>query len=202
LELKLTRPGQYTHIDITAYHEAGHAIAAISSGRYVQGVFVSYDHPGNGLTISKKCRFENPFSPQTSSGSALAAWELTLAHVKTEMKISMAGPLAEAKLLGKPLRSIGAEHDLIYCEGLADRLDDVRNYNYQQYGISTTPGYQVMNDVRKSTRRWIARPKTWDLIGLVARKVGFVGDIDDADIFELLGISMRIKHQGILALKI
>jgi hypothetical protein len=59
-----------------------------------------------------------------------------------------------------------------------------------------------MNDVRKSTRRWIARPKTWDLIGLVARKVGFVGDIDGADIFELLGISMRIKHQGILALKI
>jgi hypothetical protein len=40
-----------THISIAAFHEAGHALAALREGRQVFGLRVSTENPGDGVCI-------------------------------------------------------------------------------------------------------------------------------------------------------
>lgn len=48
------RDHERIHFDITAWHEAGHLVAALYEGRPVAGVALSDAEPGNGLTLYRR----------------------------------------------------------------------------------------------------------------------------------------------------
>lgn len=194
-------PGKRTHIDVTAYHEAGHAIAALQLGRYVYEVSASHNSPGNGLTAHARDLTNNPFTPSDTPGSVLAAWEHTLSKTRDEMRILLAGPLAEAKALGQPLRSLGAYSDLEKCRYLARRLDILREYLCGLHPVSEIRGRIIMNQVRHSTRLWVGRKKIWNLIDVVASALMEHGEINGADLGYLVGKASETWNQKMLSLR-
>ncbi len=98
--------GKKLHINVAAYHEAGHALAALREGRQVSLVFAFHKYPGNGMCLYAPKPI-NPHDLAFNPGTAKAAWNHTLEATCAEIRIALAGPLAEAKVLGKPLRSLG-----------------------------------------------------------------------------------------------
>lgn len=105
-------PGRRAYISVTAYHEAGHAIAGLWQGIWVEKIDVYHHTPGNGQTTFDYSGLVNPFDPNSSPGIALVAWQTEYDMTLRLMRVLLAGPLAEAKFLGKPLRSLGAKSDL------------------------------------------------------------------------------------------
>lgn len=122
-----TNNGDKAHIDVTAYHEAGHAVAALRAGRQIHKVIVSKTQPGNGLTYHNP-PLRNPFQLSTGDGNAMAALQYTYRTTCDEMRILLAGPLAEAKASGTHLRSLGSQSDLDKCFRMAFRLVHLRDY--------------------------------------------------------------------------
>jgi ATP-dependent Zn protease len=101
--------------EITAYHEAGHAVAALALGRPVSGVSILPDRERLGLCAFGKAVFR----PSED-------W------LEREVLIALAGLAAEARVTGEHARD-GAARDLQYARGLlldraggeraADRLE-------------------------------------------------------------------------------
>jgi len=119
--------GEQTLREVTAYHEAGHALAALREGRGVKRVYVSATNPEAGV-CSHRTAIGNPYDVSHSRGSAAAAWQHTLESSCAGIRIRLAGPLAEAKILGKPLRANGAQSDLESCIYLAERLARLNSF--------------------------------------------------------------------------
>lgn len=156
-------------IDVTAYHEAGHAIVALSQGCGVHEVAVSMADPGDGwtlMTVASKQPLTDP-----APGNVRAAWLRTEANYSAEIRILLAGPLAEAKLLGKPLRSLGARSDLEEAQRLFERLQ-VIHAELSRYTCLPTEIPDAMRDgFRRETRRLVARPRIWRMIGVLAQEL-------------------------------
>jgi hypothetical protein len=160
-------PGSKLYIKVTAYHEAGHAIAALYEGRDVLEVSASFSRPGNGLCRSLNTG-RNPYDVTMSPGAALAAWNHTLKSTLADVRIYLAGPLAEAKILGKPLRSHGAESDLEYCMAMISKLGFLSEFISSLVNIEQIDPVALLNHERQKVRRWLAQPKVWACVRLVA----------------------------------
>lgn len=160
-------PGSKLYIKVTAYHEAGHAIAALYEGRDVLEISASFSRPGNGLCWSMNAG-RNPYDVTMSPGAALAAWDHTLKTTLADVRIYMAGPLAEAKILGKPLRSHGAESDLKYCMAMITKLGSLSEFISSLVNIEQIDPVALLNHERQKVRRWLAKPKVWACVEFVA----------------------------------
>ena len=97
--------GTNIHIGIAAYHEAGHAVAALLEGRIVAGIGVSTATPGNRLCVHARSR-KNSCELHLNPGSAKAAWLHTLSTFRPDIRIALAGSFSEAKALGKPPQAL------------------------------------------------------------------------------------------------
>jgi len=170
-------PGERTHINVAAIHEAGHALACLREGRQVFSVSVDRDAPGAGLCTHAK-RPPNPFNIALGPGSARAAWEHTWATTSADIRISLAGPLAEAYALRKPLRHIGAISDLENCLYMAERLIDLGRYMEQQVPIAVVEPKKLLEAQKTNVRRWIHRTKNWEAIKLIASVLAYNGELD------------------------
>ena len=116
--------GHRLHCELAAYHEAAHAVVALHYGRVVKEVFISRHLPGNGWV--KRMRTWLPEAPDTRNPrDALIYWTHVFSEVEREVKILLAGPIAEAKLLRTPLRSLGARSDLQRAMSAQAYLDDL-----------------------------------------------------------------------------
>jgi len=116
--------GHRLHCELAAYHEAAHAVVALHYGRVVKEVFISRHLPGNGWGKSARSRF--PDKPDLrNSRDTLLYWTHVFSEVDREVKILLAGPLVEAKLLRMPLRSLGARSDLQRAMSAQAYLDDL-----------------------------------------------------------------------------
>ena len=188
------------HIITTAFHEAGHTVAALKAGRYVEYLYISRKKPGNGFTLYHKLDIYNPFYPGSTYESVLTAWNFALNNIKKEMSVLLAGPLAEAKYLNLPLRSLGAISDLDKCQNLANRVDVLYGFYNGFYSIPLCEGYKVMNQMRVSTRRWLGQPKTWNTIKLLAELAIEVNVLNSAQICYLVGKANESEHQRALNL--
>jgi hypothetical protein len=132
-----------THISIAAFHEAGHALAALNEGRQVIGLRVSTENPGNGICVHAR-KQRNQYDLAQNPGSANAAWLHTLKTTYSDIRICLAGPLAEAKALGKPLRSLGSRSDLDKCIRLANRLECLNTFVSEFVEIDELKGVELL----------------------------------------------------------
>lgn len=187
--------GDSTHIAIAAYHEAGHAIAALSERRAVSLVAVSTDEPGNGICRCSRRR-RNPYEVTFNKGTAKAAWLYTLATIRSDIRISLAGPLAEAKALGKPLRSLGARSDLVDCEVLANRMVVLNEYISQFAKVDCIAADKILNLERAHVRRWLAQPAIWRSVQIVTQALQKHKYINGAGLDTLVGIALNKTGQS------
>ncbi len=150
------------HIDLTAYHEAAHAIVGLCHGRDVKELVVLRDEPGNGWA-----RYYPRMSDSITvemAGNLAAEWLATLEDYKAEIRIYLAGPLAEAKLLNTPLRSLGARSDLERAEQrylyLKDMYEDILDFAELPHTVPKN----LLAQLRRETRALIGRPEIWQMI--------------------------------------
>jgi hypothetical protein len=93
---------------LAAYHEPSHAVIGLWLGRKARRVQIDPLRPGNGQVLFEPWSVLD-IEPKNKT-SALLVWNHALSNAKTQAKILLAGPLAEAKLLRTPLRSLGLDH--------------------------------------------------------------------------------------------
>jgi hypothetical protein len=175
-----------THINIAAFHEAGHALAALREGRQVFGLRVSTENPGDGVCIHAR-KQRNQYDLAENSGSANAAWLHTLKTTRSDIRIGLAGPLAEAKALGKPLRSLGSRSDLEKCIRLANRLECLNRFVTEFVDIDELKGVDILDGERKRVRRWLSQPRVWNAISLAAERLSNTGQLNRQDLDNLVG---------------
>lgn len=191
--------GKQTHIGVAAWHEAGHALAAMREGRWLIAVEVSDTRPGAGVTKQLVKRRRNCFNPAAGAGNGRAAWENTLAAYLAEVRVNLAGPLAEAKAVNRPLRSIGAGFDLNTCRLLARRLQILRDY-VESLGVDSGPPIsEQFNEERNRVRRWLAQPVNWHAIERIAWQLMRKHRLTAQEVFACY-LESRAAHQHSLPL--
>tara|TARA_B100001964_G_C14132773_1_gene553695 strand:+ start:68 stop:784 length:717 start_codon:yes stop_codon:yes gene_type:complete len=183
--------GHRAHIKAAAYHESGHALAALRVGRYVSRIVVDHGLPGNGV-MSCQTPGKNPFNLADGAGNAMAAWNYTYQTTLDAIFVSLAGPLSEAKLLGKPLRLMGNKSDLNYSIYLCARLQRLSKFA-SDYTDVPPIDVKLLNQMRDKVRRWINRPKTWAAITEVSEQLALVGHIDGDILGYVIGASQGTK---------
>lgn len=160
--------GAGTHVSVAAWHEAGHALAAMREGRWLVAVEVSERLPGAGVTRQLVKNRRNRFNPAIGPGNARASWEDSLSRYLSDVRVALAGPLAEAKAINRPLRALGGIGDLERCHVLAKRLSCLREW-LQAQGIDCgAPIPERFNRERDRVRRWLARPVNWQAVEKIA----------------------------------
>jgi len=184
----LTRKqGARTRIEAAAVHEAGHAVAAACEARQLGRVIVRRDRPGSGFVYYSNGHSQNPYDPTASPGSALAAWEHTRTRLLSDLRIKLAGPVAEAKAHNRPLRAIGAYSDLNACERVAEQLE-TRWQALRPFAVLPSLNAIVLtNQQRAYVRRWIARPPVWACIRHLGEVLSRRGELQGHEVFEALG---------------
>ena len=98
--------------------------------------------------------------------------------ILSEIRICLAGPLAESKVLGKDLRALGAHTDLRRALLIARGLRNIRRR--LPSGIDDTPiaVTELLKQQRLSVRRWLGQPKTWQSITRIARELAVRHTLD------------------------
>jgi hypothetical protein len=143
--------GRQTHIDVTAYHEAGHALAALKIGRYVPKVMVDATNPGEGFTV----HWHRPANPFDFVRNPDFAWRHTYQTTLDSMFISLAGPIAEAKLLHKPIRHLGSYSDYRTCMMLCHRLSILAEFARDYTDTPTIKVEELLDRQRDRTRCYV-----------------------------------------------
>ena len=174
--------GDNVHLAATAWHEAGHALAAMREGRTVILAEISRSAPGAGRTIHFPFASKNRFNPVLGPGNAKASWQDTLDRRLANVRILLAGPLAEAKAMNQPLRAIGADSDLAQCRQIAISLGRLHEFIDLEARIGYVSPDGLLNDQRLRVRRWLGRPETWRSVGKIADALITNGSVGSAEI--------------------
>ena len=192
--------GYQTHLEATAYHEAGHAVVALKVGRYVPVVEVNSQNPEQGAAYIIPPR-GNPFNIGDGEGNARAAWDHTYETTLGYIFIALAGPLAESKLLRKPLRLMGSRSDLNRAMMFAKRLKTLSEFACEYTDVQPV-NIHLLDQMRDRVQRWIRRPRNWEAISMVAAHLVEYGDIDGGQLAYLIGVTKDFESgQGHLALR-
>lgn len=89
------------------------------------------------------------------AGDAKASWQDALNRKLAEVRILLAGSLAEAKALNQPLRAIGADEDLTRCRWISVSLGHLRGNIALDAGIGMISPDELLNEQRAWVRRWL-----------------------------------------------
>jgi ATP-dependent Zn protease len=150
---------------VTAYHEAAHAVVATKLGKDIEYLMVDED-PEAGLTVWI-CERPQPGSAR----SATRTWMEELSRVTTEIQICLAGPLAEARLLNKPMRSLGARADLQQAEALHQQLVTLYGRLSKHTELRWPYRARYLDHLRQETRRLISLPEIWAYVEAIAEEL-------------------------------
>ena len=159
------------HIEVTAYHEAGHAVAAMRAGRHVFEARVFRGSPGTGRVRHTGWRPARGYDLMQGRGAARALWTITFHQIIDEIRVCLAGPIAEAKAVGKPLRSLGGRSDFEQSRRAAERLETHWELIGEMAGVPRPKPARILNEQRAYVRRWLARPTVWRLVDRLARRL-------------------------------
>jgi hypothetical protein len=138
----------------TAYHEAGHAVRTWWLRRGLDEVWIDQDHPGEGFCES-----------QTTARQMLRAGvPVNSVHMRDDVSICLAGPLAEMRYRRIPLRGTLAptgNADLSYAWEVVTLWEQAR------YGHADDIGLGLFL-IQRDTKRFLRRPKAWRAVEAVA----------------------------------
>lgn len=199
--------GKQTRMWPTAYHEAGHALAALREGREVTEVRLYPDCPDSGLTTWSGSSDHRLFRSSEPDGDLIPEWHELLQERLGDIRISLAGPLAEAKLMNKPLRALGAESDLVMCQTITHSMR-VRYRHLKELvaivapdnsGIPETNMLELVEEQRRKVRRWVARPVVWTALGDIAGQLIKQSNLGCEDLLRLTTVG-GTKDAGQMAL--
>jgi len=186
--------GHALHCELAAYHEAAHAVVALHYGRVVMEARISHHLPGNGWV--KRMRTWLPEAPDTRNPrDALIYWTHVFSEVEREVKILLAGPIAEAKLLRTPLRSLGARSDLERSLSAQVFLDDLRDSLRDVISIPDDQTAHFLERMRRQTRRLIAQPWCWNAITVLAKDLTGWHCLTGHDVAETVQWSKKPRSQ-------
>lgn len=187
------------HCELASYHEAAHAVVALHYGRVVKEVRILHHFPGNGWVKWVRAWF--PDAPDTRNPrDTLRYWTHVFSEVEREVKIMLAGPLAEAKLLRTPLRSLGARSDLQRALAAQEFLDNLRESLRDTLFIPGDQTAHFLERMRRQTRRLIAQPWCWNAITVLAKDVMDWHHLSGHDVAETVQWSMKPRRQLSLSL--
>lgn len=146
--------------EIVAYHEAGHAVMAIHCGRIVKEICIAspwFGYVYNALRVSL---------PQECNSAMSSVNRCSyLVEVVNNVKVLLAGPVAECEFRRLPTRGPGTpyytDHDTvieILCHPSVRGL-------FEQYYPRGLAGLQA--DVEE----WVVTPEIWDTIRAVSERL-------------------------------
>ena len=184
---KYTTLGAHAHCEIAAYHEAGHAVAGVLLGLWVIEVKIDHHSPGSGLTTYRDPH-SRPGSYRGPRRDAPSHWARALSSEQRKMVFALAGPLAEAKLLGKPLRTLGSIGDL---EAVHQLVRWPVTEGEDQHHGAVVPGADIFfkAEIRR-TRRILNQPSVWRAITLIAGDLQAWGKLKGDDVVETVQWAM------------
>ena len=194
--------GANAHLAATAYHEAGHALAAFREGYFVEFAQISRLWPGSGLVRSAAQRMgRNPFFPSAGNGAASSAWRISLNQRLAMTRVYLAGPLAEARYLAQPLRTLGAVNDLMKCDRIASTLANMHEELCRRYvDLPRFCPYETIALERRRVRHWLGRPAIWRSITAIAEALRQRERLSGEEIVQLDLMARSPAHQPVLPL--
>lgn len=153
-------PGARARCEATAFHEAGHAVLGLLLGSEIVEARVDHDCPENGFV-----QFREPWQRPPRH------WARYLTRTQCIAVLALAGPLAEAKLLRKPLRTLGAIGDLEAVLGLVRLPDEPRG------SVSPNANTFFRREIRR-TRQILNQPAVWRAVTTIAHDLVTRGSLN------------------------
>jgi hypothetical protein len=184
------------HRRITAYHEAAHAVVAFRFGISIDevalcraGRVLGYVRILDSPLISKMAKRKERSSELT--------WALVRRDTEQHVMISLAGVLAEAKLLGKPFRAHFHKSDLQKCQDLCLRLMQYRRRlnRTRAMVIPEENPDDMANRLRQRTRAILGHPPTWRAVTALAEDVEAWSVLTGHDAADTVQWTRRIRNQ-------
>jgi hypothetical protein len=180
---------------LAAYHEAGHAVVGILHGWRILEAVVLHEQPGNGHV-----RYEAVPLHAAVSLAPLPTYVAAqgLARTEGQVRMLLAGPLAEAKLLGTPLRCLGARQDLETCVALLAALPDRIEVGPEDAEWAADPIGVLGERLRRQTRRLIGRPPVWRAIEVLADELLVCGRLEGDEVMQTVAWAFGPERQRLL----
>jgi hypothetical protein len=187
---------------ITAYHEAAHAVLAFRFGIPVDEIAIC----STGRLAGYVKLSDGPlmFAVEASRCECTSEleWALLVRDTEQRAMVSLAGAIAEAKLLGTPLRSHCCESDLRKCLQLCYALCGYREHLVETTAMSLRKidPAEMADRLRGRTQRILGHPNTWRAVTTLARDLEGWGVLTGHDSAETVQWSGRIRNQLTLLL--
>jgi hypothetical protein len=186
---------------ITANHEAAHAVLALRFGIRIHHMAICKQGPLAGYVqmlslplVAKMKEFEDQ-SPEI-------AWRLLLRDTEHRAMISLAGPLAEARLLGTSMRSHTCESDLASVARVCFDLGEFhsRLTNAGRLTLPMEAPAEMANRLRRRTLKMLAHVHIWREVTALAGELGGWSQLTGHDAADTMQWTRRIRNQLALSL--
>jgi hypothetical protein len=188
---------------ITAYHEAAHAVVALKFGIRVTDMALCHSGPLAGYVRMLKGSPASRLAHHTSRASELT-WKLVARTIEDRATVSLAGPVAETRLLGTKLWAHGNQSDFSRCQQLCYVLDRYRRHLAHKYGlvIPKEKPADMANRLRRRAMRILANPHTWRAVTALAEELGGWSELSGHEAADTVQWTRRIRNQLALRLPI
>ena len=180
---------------ITAWHEAAHAVVAFRCGIRVDEVALCTTGPLEGYVQMLSAPLVSQWHTWDEPASRLT-WSLVQRDTERHAMVRLAGPVAEAKLFGTPMRSHACESDLTsalrLCRLLEQYHGHLGNRGLLLPGIA--PG-DLAARLRRRTRHVLGYPPNWRAVRAVAEDLEAWSRLSGHDAADTVQWTRRIESQ-------
>jgi len=153
---------------ITAWHEAAHAVVAFRFGIRVDELAICPSGPLAGYVRMLRPSMISLRSTWDDATSRLS-WALVRRDTEHHVMVRLAGPIAEARLFGTPMRSHACESDLNSAIRLCDLLENYRTHLAARgVRVPAVPANDLAARLHRRTRYVLAYPRTWKAVRVLA----------------------------------
>lgn len=185
---------------ITAYHEAAHAVMAFRCGFAIDVAKLCTSGPLAGFVQFSSASL---ISAVVRSGPpTTVSWPLVARDTERRVMVLFAGPLAEAKLLGTPMRAHCCESDLQKCRLLCTALLRYRDGVAAESGglLEDEDVAALAHALRRRTMRVLGRADVWRAVSALAADLDAWGWLSGDDAADTVQWTRRVRKQLALLL--